>query len=109
MTIEIHSPYQKVDEKFLLELEREIMHLSNLNKDISRAEINFRIDDSASFENKICEIRLTIYSDNLFSRRVSSNFEEAAREVISDLHAKVVNQALLKNELPDELTTSIEI
>lgn len=109
MTIEIHSPHLKIEESFLKSMEKELMELIHLNKDISRAEVFFREDDSPTPENKICEIRLTVYSDNLFARRVTENYYASAKEVMDELKVRVQRQVELGKLPPEETTSTVDV
>ncbi|MBC6490114.1 HPF/RaiA family ribosome-associated protein [Flavihumibacter stibioxidans] len=109
MTIEINCPHLKIEESFLKSMEKELLELSHLNKDISRAEVFFREDESQPADNKICEIRLTVFSDNLYARRVSENFYLSAREVMDELKTRVLRQVELGKEPPEETTSTVDV
>lgn len=109
MTIEIHSPYLRVEESLLLDMEKEMMLLCNLNKQISRAEISLREEAGITEDNKICEVRLTIFSDTLYSRRGADTFHAAAQAVMEDLRLKVIRQYLHRNDLRDDIVTTVAI
>ncbi len=60
-------------------------------------------------DNKICEIRLTIFSDNLYARRVADNYYLAAREVMEELTSRVKQQLEWSKEPPEETTTTVDV
>ena len=67
MTIEFHTAYGKVSEKLITDIRNEMLELSHINKDISRAEVLLKEDKTIiPGENKVCEIKLTVYGDDLF-------------------------------------------
>lgn len=96
MTIEFHTPYAKVSEKQVNDIRNEILELSHINKQISRTEVLLKEDETIiPAENKICEIRLTVYGDNLLAHARSENFEKSAKEAIKKLK-KMVKQKVKK-------------
>jgi len=109
MTIEFHIAHGKVSKKLLNDIRDEILKLSHINKDIVRAEIALKEDETMGPENKICEIRLTIYGDDLFSHSRTGNFKKSANEAITEL-TKLVNQQVKKQqEPPDEMTSTVKV
>jgi hypothetical protein len=110
MTIEFHTPYGKVDEKLINSIRRDVLEFSHINKKISRAEIMLKEDLGIIHgENKVCEIRLSVYNDDLFVRRSTENFEKSSREVIKELKRLVRQQVKNKNEPPDYLLSTVKI
>lgn len=111
MTIEFHTPYEKVPEKLISSIRDEIMELSHLSQHISRAEILLREDKTIiKEENKICEISLTIvFGDDLFVHTEAENFKKSAKEAIRDLK-RLINQQVKNNkELPDQKTVTVNV
>jgi ribosome-associated translation inhibitor RaiA len=110
MTIEFHTAFGKVSEKLIKDIRNEIMKLSHINKDISRAEVMLKYDQALiSAENKICEIKLTIFGDALHARARTENFDSASREAIKEL-ARMVKQQVRKQKEPmDPLTSSVKV
>ena len=75
MTIEFHTAYGKVSKKLITDIRNEMLKLSHINKDISRAEVLLKEDKTIiRGENKICEIKLTVYGDDLFVYARTENF-----------------------------------
>jgi ribosome-associated translation inhibitor RaiA len=102
MTIEFHTPYGKVTEKLLNSIRKDVLELSHINKKISRAEIELKEDQGIiKGENKICEIRLSVYGDNLFVRRCTENFEKSSKAAIKELKRLIRLQVKKQNEPPD--------
>lgn len=110
MTIEFQTPYRKVSEKLISEIRNEILKLSHLYKNISRAEILMRHDKNiVPKENAICEIRLTVYSDNIIAHARTENFEKSASEAIDELKTIVDKQVQTLKDPPDEIITTIKV
>lgn len=110
MTIEFHTAYGKVPEKLVSDIRNEILELSHLNKDISRAEVLLKEDETIiPAENKICEIRLTVYGDDLLAHARTENFKNSAKEAIKELKKMVKQQVKKQKEPPDEMTSSVKV
>ena|ERR1035437_369115 len=110
MTIEFHTPYGKVSEKLVSNIRNEMLELSHINKHISRAEVLLKEEGIIiPAENKICDIRLTIYGDNLHAHTRSENFKKSAKEAIKELKMMVRQQVKKQKELPEEITSTVKV
>lgn len=110
MTIEFHTPYGKVDEKLINSIRKDVLEFSHINKKIARAEIELKEELGIIHgENKVCEIRLSAYGNNLFVRRSTENFEKSSREAIKELMRLVKQQVKNPNELPDILLSTVKV
>jgi ribosome-associated translation inhibitor RaiA len=90
MIIEIHAPHSEVNESILKPVKEKVLSFSHCIKDIVKAEIILRDDTAAEpQENKICEIRLTLYGDALFVHRRSGSFGESACLAVEELEKAV--------------------
>ena len=104
MTIEFHTPFGKVSEKLVSSIRNDVMELSHINKKISRAEVMLTEDPGVTgVENKICEIRLSIYGETLYVRTRTEKFESSAKDALKELKRlvkqQVKKQMLASNEL----------
>ena len=110
MTIEFHTAYGKVSEKLVTDIRNEILELSHINKDISRAEVLLKEDKTIiPGENKVCEIKLTVYGDDLFVHARTENFEKSAKEAIKELKKMVKQQVKKQKKTPDEMTSTVKV
>jgi putative sigma-54 modulation protein len=110
MIIEIHAPHSEVNESILKPVKEKVLSFSHLIKDIVKAEIILRDDTAASpQENKVCEIRLTMYGDSLFVHRRSDSFNESACLAVNELEKAVQEQARLNHGLPDQITSTVKV
>lgn len=82
MTVDIHSPHLKAGSALIRSIEEKVVALSHLNKNILRAEVYLHADKELKKKNRICEIRVDIFGDTLFVRRVSDKFEKATSSVL---------------------------
>jgi hypothetical protein len=98
MIIEFNTAYGKVSEKLVTDITNEILDLLHINKKISRAEVLLIEDETLiPAENKVCEIKLTIYGDDLLVHARTKNFESSATEAINELKKMVKKQVKQKN------------
>ena len=110
MNIEFHTPYNKVSEKLVTEIRNELLGLSHLNKNISRAEVMMKAEQHIiTAENKICEIRLTIYGDDIVAHTRSESFENSAKQALKELNRIVKQQAKKHDATPDIVTSTVKI
>ncbi|WP_143773934.1 HPF/RaiA family ribosome-associated protein [Niastella vici] len=110
MIIEIHAPHSEVNESILKPVKEKVLSFSHLIKDIVKAEIILRDDAAAApQENKICELRLTLYGDSLFVHRRSASFGESACLAVEELEKAVQEQARLQQGLPDQITSTVKV
>lgn len=108
--IEFHTPYGKVSEDLIDEVRKGILALSHMNRDISRAEVLMKQDETINaVENKICEIKLTVYGDDLLSHSRTNSFRKSARESVKELEKLVREQVKRKQQPPDEMTSTVKI
>ncbi len=105
MNLEFHTPYKMVPENLVTETRNELLKLSHLSKNISRAEVWLRKDAGIILpENKICDIRITINGDVLATHTRSDNFEAATKEAIKVLKRLVRQQPKKINEPKGEIS-----
>ena len=99
MTIEFQTAYGKISEILVSKIRNEIVNLSHLNKDISRAEVLLKVEETIRpGDNKVCEIRLIISGGELLSHSPTTNFTISAKEAINELK-KMVNQQVPSEEI----------
>ncbi len=110
MTIEFQTPYGKISEKLIMDIRNEVLKLSHKNKDILRAEVLLREDNTIiTAENKVCEIRLTVYGDDLLTHARTEKFIKSAKEAIKKLKKLVNLQVKKQNEPFDEMTRTVKV
>ena len=109
MTIEIHSPNLQVNEKTINAIEKKVLTLSHLGEQDSRAEIFLTEDTALPQENKTCKIRLSIFGDDLFVSKNADSFGKAATAAIRVLKKGLKKKQELRNEPPEEVTSTVDI
>jgi ribosome-associated translation inhibitor RaiA len=95
MKVEFETPYGKVAETLVNRIRSEMLRLSHVNKRIKRAGVSLKEENAfPADENKVCEIRLDAYGDNLFIHKRGMDFEHAANAAMNDLRKLVKLQVL---------------
>lgn len=110
MTLEFLTQHAAVSDKLVTYIRNELMKMYHLFNSISRAEVILKEDKTIiPSENKVCEIRLTVFGDDLMAHSRTESFRKSAREVIKELKQLVKQQASHKNEPPDIITSTVKI
>ena len=110
MNIEFHSAYGLVSEGLIDELRKKILELSHVNKDISRAEVVLKEDEmNTPAGNKVCEIRLSIFGDDLLAYSRTESFKKSAKEALKALKKMVKQQVKRQKEIPDQITSTVKV
>lgn len=111
MIIEIHAPHSEVNESILHPVKEKVLSFSHSIRDIVKAEIILRDDAAAApaGENKICELRLTLYGDSLFVHRRSKSFHESALLAVTELEKAVLQHTRQQQELPEQITSTVKV
>ena len=60
-------------------------------------------------ENKTCKIRLSIFGDDLFVIKNADSFVKAATAAIRVLRRGLKKKQEVRNELPEEITTTVDV
>ncbi len=106
MTIEFNTQFARVDDSLINVIREEILKISHRFKDISRAEVVLKEDSRINpVENKICEIRLSVFGDDLLVHNRSDDFRKATKNVLKELK-KLINQLTIKQGKPADIITS---
>jgi len=108
MNIELDIPKGAVKEWVISYASDKLMELHKRDSEISSAKVCFKLPTTDN-ESKICEISLTIYGDSLFVHRKAASFEQAVFDALKDLTLKVDKQISVRNEPPDELTSTVKV
>ena len=110
MIIEIHTPHDGLKEPILRHAKQAMIRLSHLYKSIARIECVWREDQvSSPPDNKVCEIRVTIYGENQFTHSRSIDYALASNEAIAHMSHQLALLASRDRELPDKVTTTVKV
>lgn len=89
MNTRIQSIGFKAKEELTEFVTKKVNDLARFNESIFSSEVILKLDNNATGENKICEIRLMIPGNDLFAKRQSSTFEEATKQVVEALQKQI--------------------
>ncbi|KYP14660.1 hypothetical protein [Flavihumibacter sp. CACIAM 22H1] len=110
MTIEIHTPKKGLEETVLRLVKLSVIRFTQLYKGISRIECMIREDSKISpVDNKVCELRVTMLGENLFTHSRSSEYADSVREALNHCAEQVALLASKAKELPDKITTTVKV
>ncbi|ULQ51887.1 HPF/RaiA family ribosome-associated protein [Flavihumibacter fluvii] len=110
MTIDIHTPHEGLEDKVIQHAKKALIRLSKQYKTISRLECVMRQDQSINMaDNKVCEIKLSVYGENLFTHSRTGKYETAVTEAIEHMKSQLELLASRQNDLPDKVTTTVKV
>lgn len=110
MNIEFHTAFGLVPEGLIDELRKKILELSHVNKDISRAEVVLKEDEiDIPAGNKFCEIRLSIFGNDLLAHSRTESFSKSAKQALKALKKMLKQQAKKQKEIPDQKTSTVKV
>jgi len=76
---------------------------------ITGARVSFREQDSLVENNKICEIELTIYGNNIIASRGAASYNMAVKEVLAVLDFDVQQHLQEQKEPPDIVVSTVKV
>ncbi|OFY50775.1 MAG: ribosomal subunit interface protein [Bacteroidetes bacterium GWF2_41_31] len=85
MKVNITSVHFKTDTKLENFIEKKVEKLSGLYEGVIGTEVTLKLDKTETRENKIAEIRMQIPGYDLYAKKQSKTFEEAADTAIDAL------------------------
>ena len=109
MTIEFHTPAREVQEWVIDDIKKKLTEFHKIDKEISRAEVNFRKHPIAFDGEYVCEINLAVFGNSIMVQRTGDSYTEASREVLKELSKIVDEQIQKQKELPDDIYSSVKV
>jgi putative sigma-54 modulation protein len=89
MDIKINSVHFDADKKLVKFLNDKINKLALFFEGILGAEVTMKVENTQELENKMVEIRLLVPGYDLFAKKTSKTFEEAADDAVEALRKQV--------------------
>lgn len=89
MNIKIHSIHFDADASLLNFIELKVKKLLQFYDSIIGSEIFLRLEKVQDMENKIVEIKLFIPGNDVFAKKQSKTFEEAADDCVEALRKQL--------------------
>lgn len=91
MQIKMHSVRFDADEKLIGVIEDKLQKLEQFHDRIISSEVFMRLEhDSVDRENKVVEIKLNLPGKDLFAKKNSKSFEDAADQTIEALRKQLI-------------------
>jgi ribosome-associated translation inhibitor RaiA len=108
MTIEINAPHKNIEESFLESVKQRLLKIYQNDKDISRAEIFFHDSKNESQGAKTCDLRISIFKDDIFVSRTGVSYENAVDEVLKELEF-LLKERNKTGHLLDDITSTVDV
>lgn len=89
MDIKFSAVHFSADKKLIQFITEKVNKLAHFFDGIIGAEVTMKLENTQELENKMVEIRLMVAGDDLFAKKQSKTFEEAADGVIDALKKQV--------------------
>ena len=89
MKISISSVHFKADKKLETFVQGRLEKLSSLFDGVIGGDVTLKINKSSKTDNKIAEIKLFIRGNDLFAKKQSKTFEEAADNAVEALRKQL--------------------
>ncbi len=89
MVLNIQSPNLTLKKEVNEFLDRRLKVLSRRNNKIDGINVSFRIENSSTDENKLCEIRLIISGYDMIASALCQTFEAAIAEASEALERQI--------------------
>ena len=89
MNVSINSVHFKADNKLEQFIERKVGKLSGLYEGVIGSEVTLKIDKAETKDNKVAEIRVQIPGYDLYAKKQSNTFEEAADTAVSAIRKQL--------------------
>ncbi len=89
MNIKIHSIHFDADASLLNFIEQKVKKLLQFYDSIIGSEVFLRLEKVQDMENKIVEIKLFIPGNDVFAKKQSKTFEEAADDCVEALRKQL--------------------
>lgn len=75
-------------------VQKKLKKLESLGSKVIGVDVCLKIEKSESNENKVCEIKLIVPGNDLFSMKQSTTFEEAVDKVIDALKRQLTDRKI---------------
>ena len=96
MQVNINSVHFKADKKLVAFINEKVEKLSNYYEGVIGSDVTLKLENSEFPDNKIAEIRLFIRGNDLYAKKQSKTFEEAADTAVDALKRQIARH---KNKL----------
>lgn len=89
MKVNIQTLHFNADKNLESFIHERMDKLISRHSDIVLADVTLRLDKAQTMDNKIAEIKLEVPGNNLFAKKQSKSFEEAADSAVEALQRQL--------------------
>lgn len=89
MKVNINSVHFKADKKLLDFINEKVEKLTSMYNGVIGSDVILKLENSDTPENKVAEIRLFIKGNDLYAKKQSKTFEEAADTAVEALRRQL--------------------
>ncbi len=93
MKIDIQSVHFNADQKLEERISNKVTKLNNFHDGINDAKVNLHLDNDATGDNKVAELKVLINGNEMFAKKQTNSFEESF-----DLAFEAVKNQLIKHK-----------
>ena len=110
LNIEYYTPQGRNFSRWVSEIRKVVVSLAHEYPYISRAEVVLKEEDAVvRKENKVCEIRLVIYGNDMSIYTRSSSFGKSVRQALEELQKLVTREIAAMHDLPDVVVSTVKV
>ena len=93
MKVDIQSVHFNADQKLEERISAKVTKLNNFYDGINDAKVNLHLDNDATGDNKVAELKVLINGNEMFAKKQTNSFEESF-----DLAFEAVKNQLIKHK-----------
>ena len=93
MKVDIQSVHFNADQKLEERISAKVTKLNNFYDGINDAKVNLHLDNDATGDNKVAELKVLINGSEMFAKKQTNSFEESF-----DLAFEAVKNQLIKHK-----------
>lgn len=96
MNMKMQSVGFKADSKLEAFINQKLKKLEKLDSTITGYDVTLNVDKSSTRDNKVVEVRMNVPGSELFAKKKSTTFEEAADQVSEALRTQILKYKEIK-------------
>lgn len=89
MQVQVHSIHFDADQKLIDFLNEKVGKLQQFHEHILNGEVFLRLEPADDRQNKLVEIKISVPGKDLFAKKNSTTFEEAAEGAVEALRRQI--------------------
>ena len=109
MTIEIYTPHNEVPEHIIFYLRGKLMDFYHRDHRIDKTEVVLRHQDIGEGIGYVCEVTINLCGETIMVHRSNDSYLQSIREVIKEIRRILDDFFEHRNELPEEIPTTVRV